>query len=132
LENKINYLNNKLVRAEEFINYQTIELSQKEVYIQTEFIKKEKELEEMRIGLISQFEKEQQEWKDIQKQFLNGNENDSPQETAVNLRVLFLHHLSQFYNVKKEKKEVEYKFQSVLHALFHNQEEIFETFFGFD
>jgi hypothetical protein len=35
----------------------------KEIDIQTEFAKKENEIEEMKVKLIQQFEKEQQEWK---------------------------------------------------------------------
>jgi hypothetical protein len=84
----------------------------------------------MKIEFTKQFEKEQGEWKSLQQQFLNWNENSSPQEEMVNLRILFLQNLSQFHTVQKEKKEVIYEFQTSLDAIFQNQAEDFEIYFS--
>jgi hypothetical protein len=85
LHNNINFFKLMLVIAWEVMNNQTKELSQKAVYIQTEFANKKKELEEMKNELHQEFEKELQEWKEYYTQTELANKKKEIEEMKIEL-----------------------------------------------
>jgi hypothetical protein len=122
-----------LVNTEEFLNSQAHEHFQKDELISNQaqlFFQKEEliqnKIENIKNELMQQLDNDRKEWENLKQQFLNWSENDDPNQDIIQLRILFLHHLSLHHSFQKEKEEIDFLFQTKLDEVLQNED--FETF----
>jgi hypothetical protein len=91
-------------------------------YFQTISENQRKESQEQE--LIQQFEDDRKKWGVLLQQFQKRSENKDPnQEESTRLEFLFLHHLSLHHSFQKERKEIDFLFQSILDGVLQSEDD---------